>query len=204
MNSSDPSIAVWIERARAGNAEAQQELWDRFFPQLLRLAKSRLQRAPQRLGDEEDVALSVFQSFFRGIQENRFPSLRGEGDLWRLLSSMTHRKAIDWLRHANRQKRMALGESALLSPDQGERSQQTRPMSQVEGKPQSPLLELVVIEEVRRLMDLLTDDLRGVAVKKLEHHTNAEIAAALNCSVATVERRLKLIRQIWSEPESHA
>ncbi len=193
MNSSD-SIHDWIERAEQGNAEAQEEIWERFFSKLLLLARGHLQ-GRLRVGDEEDVVLSVLQSYFLGVQENRFPDVRGGDELWRLLSRMTHRKAIDWLRHAGRQKRFAVGESAMGI------DAQIHPMADVAAETHSPLLEIVAIDECRRLLSLLTTELQSIALRKLEGYTNQEIAAQQACSLATVERRLKLIRDIWSQSE---
>lgn len=188
------SVAMWVELARAGDADAQRALWERFFPELVRLARLRLQGAPRRVADEEDVALSVFQSFFRGAQENRFPDLRGGDSLWRLLSRMTHRKAIDALRRSTRQKRRSVGESALAGAD-------TTGRAGLDGLPAAaptPLLELIVADECRRLLELLKPELRQIALLKLDGYSNQEIADRQACSLATVERRLKLIREIWS------
>jgi DNA-directed RNA polymerase specialized sigma24 family protein len=41
------------------------------------------------------------------------------------------------------------------------------------------------------------NDLRAVAVAKMEDYTNQEIAQKLDCSAATIERRLRLIRSLW-------
>ena len=48
---------------------------------------------------------------------------------------------------------------------------------------------------------LLEDDdkLRATALAKLEGYTNRELTTRLACSLATVERRLQLIRRIWTE-----
>jgi DNA-directed RNA polymerase specialized sigma24 family protein len=55
-------------------------------------------------------------------------------------------------------------------------------------------------EEVQRLLALLPrDELRTVALRKMGGYTNAEIAAELGCTVATVERRLRLIRAVWTK-----
>jgi hypothetical protein len=43
------------------------------------------------------------------------------------------------------------------------------------------------------------DKLRSVAVWKLEGYTNAEIAARLGRAPATVERKLRLIRDAWAK-----
>ncbi len=53
-------------------------------------------------------------------------------------------------------------------------------------------------ESCQRLLDLLGDEqLRRIAVWKMEGHTNQEIADRLGCVVETVERRLRLIRSLW-------
>jgi DNA-directed RNA polymerase specialized sigma24 family protein len=55
-------------------------------------------------------------------------------------------------------------------------------------------------DEVRRLLGLLpNDEVRCVALLKLEGCTNAEVAGRLGCAEATVERRLGLIRSLWKE-----
>ena len=50
----------------------------------------------------------------------------------------------------------------------------------------------------RALLGRLGDaTLRQIALWKLDGHTNAEIARLLGRSEATVERKLKLIRELW-------
>jgi DNA-directed RNA polymerase specialized sigma24 family protein len=58
----------------------------------------------------------------------------------------------------------------------------------------------MVAEECDRLLGLLNDDLRSVALAKMEDYTNQEIAEKLGCSLSTVERSLRLIRKIWRSP----
>ena len=48
------------------------------------------------------------------------------------------------------------------------------------------------------LLELLDGDMRHIALLKLEGYTNEEIAAAMGCSLPTVERRLRLIRKAWN------
>lgn len=188
------SVTLWVELARAGDADAQRALWERFFPDLVRLARLRLQGAPRRMADEEDVVLSVFQSFFRAAEENRFPDLRGRDDLWRLLSQMTYRKVIDLLRHDARKKRRTVGESALPRVN----DPHSPGMAQLPDTAPTPLLEAMVADECRRLLGLLKPELQQIALLKLDGYSNQEIAKCQACSVATVERRLKLIREIWN------
>jgi hypothetical protein len=45
-------------------------------------------------------------------------------------------------------------------------------------------------------------ELRAIAVWKMEGDTASQIAARLGCALSTVERRLRLIRQIWESEEA--
>src|SRR5271165_6376539 len=58
-----------------------------------------------RAGDLEDVALSAFASFCRGVEGGRFPQLADRDDLWRLLVTITARKALHLARDERNQKR---------------------------------------------------------------------------------------------------
>jgi DNA-directed RNA polymerase specialized sigma24 family protein len=58
----------------------------------------------------------------------------------------------------------------------------------------------MVAEQCRLLLArLATDELRTIAVWKMEGYTNDEIAARLDCAPSTVERKLQRIRMRWLE-----
>jgi DNA-directed RNA polymerase specialized sigma24 family protein len=58
----------------------------------------------------------------------------------------------------------------------------------------------MVAEQYERLLGRLEKpSLRTIAQLKLEGYSNEEVAERLDCSLRTVERRLWLIRTIWSE-----
>ena len=111
------SVTHWVGQLKAGERDAAQQLWEAYFRRLVGLARKKLQGAKVRTADEEDVALSAFDSFCRGAEHGRFPQLGDRNDLWRLLVVITGRKAIDLIQKEGRQKRgggALLGESALL------------------------------------------------------------------------------------------
>jgi DNA-directed RNA polymerase specialized sigma24 family protein len=198
--SSTGSVTTWIEQLRAGNRAAAQPLWERYFSRLVGLARRKLEGLRRCAADEEDVALSVFDSFYRAAEQGRFPQLADRNNLWELLVVITVRKAIDLRQRATRQKRgggKVAGESALdglLGSEEG------RGIEQVVGAEPAPELAARVADEMQRLLGLLpTEEVRAVALLKLESYTNAEIAARLGCAEVTVERRLRLIRSLWKE-----
>src|SRR5262249_31982989 len=104
MDDATESISDWLQQLKAGEAEAAQKLWDRYSGDLLRIARQRLGSAPRGPADEEDVALSVFRSVFRGAAEGKFDHISNRDELWWLLLSVVKRKTVDHIRWIFRQK----------------------------------------------------------------------------------------------------
>src|SRR4051812_45861380 len=100
------SVTRWIGELQGGDQDAAAPLWEHYFRRLVGLARKKLRNAPrQAAADEEDVALSAFDSFCRGAQRGQFRELENRGNLWRLLVTLTARKAFDQVREGNAQKR---------------------------------------------------------------------------------------------------
>jgi DNA-directed RNA polymerase specialized sigma24 family protein len=190
--SSQGSVTGWLGLLLADQSAAAQPLWERYFAQLVRLAREQLRGAPRRAADEEDVALSAFDSFCAGARRGQFPRLADRVDLWRLLVVITARKAGRLVRDQRRQKR-----GGVVPAGAGDAQ---AALEQVAGREPSPEFAAQVAEECRRLLGVLNnDELRSVAVWKMEGCTNAEIAGRLRCAPRTVERKLRLIRTLWEE-----
>src|SRR5262249_59982732 len=118
-----------------------------------------LRGLPRRAADEEDVALSAFDSFCRGAEQGRFPQLESRDDLWALLVVITARKAIDLRQREGRQKRgggRVGGESVLdelLGDEDGAGG-----IGRVVGAEPTPEFAAQVAEELGRLLALLPSD----------------------------------------------
>ncbi len=188
---SSGSVTHWLGQLKAGDAAGAQELWQRYFQPLVGLARKKLQGKKPRLADEEDVALSAFHSFCKGAKQGRFPRLADRDDLWQILVMLTARKAWKLLRHEGRQKR-----GAGLAPADAD-------LEQIIGQEPTPDFALQMAEEFQRLLDSLEDELRQVALWKMEGYKNKEIAVKLKCVVRAVERKLWTIRKIW-EKDDHS
>jgi DNA-directed RNA polymerase specialized sigma24 family protein len=198
--SSVGSVTYWISQLQAGEQAAFQELWERYSQRLVGLARKRLRGAPCAAADEEDVALSAFDSFFRRAQEGHFPQLLDRNDLWQLLVLIAGRKASKLTKHERRQRRgggRVHHASALVG---GDGSANGPLFADMISREPDPALAAQLVEEYQRLLDELGDDaLRSIAELKLEGYTNEEIAAQLGRSLATVERKLRLIRDAWAK-----
>ena len=168
---------------------------------LVRLARQKLGASSRRVADEEDIVVTAFNSFFQGVQAGRFPKLEDRDDLWHVLVMLTARKAVNQLKHQMRQKRgegRQQGESMFLSPD-GE----MMGIDQIVGSEPSAEFAGQVTEECAALLDRLDDDvLRRIALAKLEGYSNREIATELGVQRRTVERKLRIIRELWSDAKN--
>ena len=198
MSHSEDSVSQWIDGLKAGDEAAAARLWQRYYRRLMGLARKKLGASPRRVADEDDVVLSAFQSFCQGAKEDRFPDLHDRDDLWHLIVRITERKAYDQLRDQTRKKRgsgLVAGESAFVdlqasSPGAG--------INEVAGPEPTPEFAAEMVEAVDRLFNQLADDeLRQIALHKLEGYTNEEIARKIGRCLPTVKRRLRLIRTRW-------
>jgi DNA-directed RNA polymerase specialized sigma24 family protein len=199
MSSLPGSVSLWLERLKAGQAHAVQPLWERYFRQLVGLAEHRLAGVRDRAADGEDLALSAFHSFYQGVERGRFPRLEDRDDLWQVLIMLTVQKAVN-LRERERRAKHGGGRVARASELEGSAAERADAFAEVMGREPTPELAAGVQEECRRLLAGLGDDeLRAVAVAKMEGYTNEEIAARLGRSLATVERKLQRIRKAWEQ-----
>jgi DNA-directed RNA polymerase specialized sigma24 family protein len=185
------SISVCIGALKRGDPEAAQRIWDSYFQRLVALARARLRGSARRVADEEDVALSAFDSFCRAAERGRLPRLEDRDDLWQLLVVITVRKACDLANHERRLSRGG-GRVFLLSDLDGPEAEA------VLGPEPTPELAAQVADQCRRLLGLLgSDTLRSIALWKMEGLTNEEIAGRLGCVRFTVDRKLQTIRKLW-------
>lgn len=194
--SDDETFQDWIRQLAQGDSAAMEGLWKRYFDKLRRYASQRMSAAVRRVADEEDAALSAIHSFYRGFSAGRYPRISDDTDLCRLLLLITARKSLRFVTRQRASKRgggLVRGESVFVSADADAR----RGIEQVLGQEPTPELAAMFTEESERRLELLDEELRRIALLKLEGYTNEEIAERLHCSVRTVERRVERIRSKW-------
>jgi len=192
----DDSVTQWIEQLRAGDDSAAGKLWQRYFHRLAGLARKRLQDIPRLPADGEDVALSALNSLCAGLEQGRFPDLADRDSLWRLLVTITARKARQVVRDENRQKRG--GGQVGGEPDEA------NGLEHLLSREPTPEFAAEVAEQFRFLLSKLDDEeLRAIALLKMEGAASEQIAARLGKALRTIERRLQLIRSIWAEEAAH-
>ena len=178
-------------RDRAANL-----IWQRYFRDLLNLARKNLGRRIRPRADEEDVLQSMFNSFCKRQRRGEY-DLAGRDELWRLLVTITLRKARNTVRNHRRDRR-DVGREQTESASVGDTSCPGWALEQMDAAGPSPGEAAVLNEALERRLACLGDpELRQVALWRLEGYTNRDIAKRLECTERSIERRLERIRSKW-------
>ena len=181
------SVTICIGNLKSGgasNADAQK-LWEHYWVSLVSLARRYLSR--RVAADEEDAALSALDTVFRGIQAGRYPRLADRDDLWRLLIFITKCKAQRQVRDELREKRGAGNNVGGLDLDQF-----------VSAEP-TPEFAAIAVEEHARLLALLDERQRQVALDVMAGYSGQEIADRIGLTRRWVETQKNQIRALWSQ-----
>jgi DNA-directed RNA polymerase specialized sigma24 family protein len=194
--SSPGSISVWLAQMKEGEETAIGQLFKRYWPLLVGLARRKLSGTPRRAEDEEDVAQKVFWNFCESLRAGRLPHLANRQELLALLSHITACQAINQIKHeigvAKRGAGRVQSEDAI-----GNASERSHGLDQVPALAMSPEESAILQDSYRRYMQYLPGSLREFAELCLAGYTHHEIALQKGCTERTVDRKLALIMAKW-------
>lgn len=181
---SEHSVTSWIAAVRTGDAMAAEQLWTRYFRQLMLQARLRMSNVSKSSYDEEDAALSTFQVLCKKLNEGQYASIADRQELWQLMLRVLIRKIGRRVKYQTAAKRCPTdNQASAVSIDQI-----AAPTSQE------------ISQECYDLISSLNDpNLERVALLKFEGYSNEEIAVQLQRTRRTIQRMLNLIRDLWEE-----
>ncbi len=168
---------------------AAQLIWQRYFRDLLELARNNLSKRIRQREDEEDVLQNMYKSFCLRQQRGEF-DLAGRDALWSLLVTITLRKARNTARKQGRDMRDVAREQTLLDHDE------THPATGCSSRWTPPTPHRPRWRCSTRRWQI--PSCASIALWRLEGYTNREIAEKLDCTERSVERRLERIRSKWT------
>ena len=147
------SFSELIERVKSGDEQAASQLVKEFEPVVRRELRFRLRDSRARLElDSMDISQSVLSNFFVRVATRQY-DLKEQGDLVKLLVTMTRNKVAENLRAQHRQRRdsrrtvQGVEGMALASAD-------PTPSRVLAGKEILQLVRQSLSGEERRLVDL--------------------------------------------------
>ena len=184
------SVTQWLIDMQAGDAEAINAVWDRYFHRLAVVVRGQMTTNRRAAADESDVALSAFHSFINAIRNGKFGGLSDRDQLWRLLVVIAKRKTIDLIRREHAKRRG------------GGKVQGDLLLGEVAGSEPTPEMASQLVDELRHLLEILRAQdamLELIATRKCEGFSNLEIAKEVSVSVRTIERKLNRIEILWNE-----
>jgi hypothetical protein len=86
------NVSHWIDLVKRGDSAAANRIWQHYFERLVQSVRRRLLGQNRAVTDEEDIVLSVFDSFYAAAEKGRFPDLSDQSDLWPLLLRSSRRQ----------------------------------------------------------------------------------------------------------------
>ena len=193
---SSGTITKAINGLETDRENASQLLWDHYFERLCRYSSSRIASDQKRLIDNEEVASSALYALIDGLENNRFNHVGNRDELWRVLLTVTARKASDARRYflcAKRGGGKVHGDSVFSVGD--------FKATVVDNRGDSDPWDCLEFESVYEdlLKQLPNENYRQITRLRLAGYSNQEIAKTLDCSARTVIRKLTLIQSILSK-----
>ena len=177
------------ERIDAGDREAIGRILAPLWPRLVRLADRLLWGKSRGDTDAEAAAQSAVRTYLRRADEGQFPNVAGSEDLFRLLATITCRKALKQIR---RQRRAVETNSPGRVGGSDASSQNIEDL--VAGTAEEQFDQIC-----REWFELLPErSLRSVALMTLHGYTQEEIGEAHGFTTRNVRHKLSRIRKIWS------
>jgi DNA-directed RNA polymerase specialized sigma24 family protein len=171
-------------------------IWDHFFRRLCAFAETKIYKRHRRLISADEIASNAFLALVDGIREKRFEKVRNRDELWKMLTLIAARKAVNLRKRHDRAKRgngqikggSVFGAAGINS------------VADFLQRDLAPDVGAQILDLSQQLLKRLpTDELRNVALWRMAGYSNVEIAEKLGCVERTVERKLNLIRAVWGK-----
>lgn len=176
-----------IERARLGDQDAWQVLFDDCYPKIVRVVRRRLSRPMRKLYDSTDIANEVMKSLAAKFDHFDFSSIDG---LRAFLIRAAEQKVVDGYRRGHAQKRDLTRDRPMQGGDDAVGWEPT------DDSP-TPSQVAVASEEEEILLEGQSGKQRTVLELKIQGLSNSEVARETGWHLRKVERFLEKLRGTW-------
>ena len=173
-----------IDRARQGDQQAWQVLFDDCYPKIVRVIHRRISRPLRNIYDSTDIANEVMKSLAAKFDQIDFSSISG---LRAYLIHAAECKVVDGYRREHAIKRDVLRTQSLMpGGDQGS--------FEIPDNGPTPSQIAVAGESEANLLRERGEDERSVIKMKVSGYSNPEVSKATGWHLRKVERFLKNLR----------
>lgn len=197
MNS---SVTEWITQLRNGHSSACDKLWPFYLKRLTAIIAKKLETSRKGVSDEEDVLIETCEICFRKIKEGNYPNIASRHDLWRLLTKIATRKAIDQIRKSKKGVDKITSHATQTVHTQ-ESSFELNQIDNFPGGEPTPEFAAMVADESRYRLSQVPTKMSEVVKLRMQGFTLKEISEKTGISLPTVQRYLNFVREVWSQDE---
>jgi RNA polymerase sigma factor (sigma-70 family) len=179
---------------------AAHAICNRFTAALLALCSHSLSQRLRAKADPDDLVQSAFAAFFARQTSKEPFDLKDRDALWNLLVTITLNKARNLANHYSAGCREVNREQPQEDDATDEGGALPAPMwmlARMDRSEPTPAEAALLKEEFELRLASLPEDLRQIALCKLEGCTNLEIAEKIGRVERTVENQLSRIRRRW-------
>ncbi len=194
------SVTGKLRCAKQGDELAFEWLWRRYYKSIVRQLETIAKNKGVKPIEPEDVAQNVFIALHEGLKHGAFHALDGRFQLWKLLTIIGLRQAINSAKKDSLERRSIQTYAYYGFPVIDQRSSRNiKDAHFVEA-----FEELRFMEEIEHGLSILDREppsqrLRELAILKIKGYSNTRIADELGWTRKTVALRLNLIFEIWRE-----
>ncbi|WP_437224376.1 RNA polymerase sigma factor [Planctomicrobium sp. SH661] len=181
----EPHFESLLVNARAGSEEAIAHLVNSFSPSVYRSIRRSLARSLRRTTDSDDIAQSVWKSFF--AMRDKHLCMESPEQLRGFLAQMAAHKTIDRGRRFFAQQRR--GEKAAANA-----AGENLPHFPADRKTPSPSEELIAREVLEKIAGSVPEKFAAVIKKRAEGATINEISEELGIPLRSLHRILQNAR----------
>ena len=194
------SVTGNLRLAKHGDALAFEWLWHRYYKSIVLHLETISKKKGLKPIEPEDVAQNVFIALHEGLKHGAFDALDGRYQLWKLLTIIGLRQAINSARKEALDRRSIQNSAACWQSLIDQRSNRNIKLAQIDKS----FYELTLKEEVEYGLSILDKEfpsqrLRELAILKMKGYSNTRIAEEFGWTRKTVAIRLNLIFEIWKE-----
>lgn len=192
-------LTLLLDRLQSGDTNAVDAIWDKCFEKLSSYARRRLKSMPASDRDGEDVALSAIDTFVRRVGKKEFSAVIDSEDLWRVLFDITAKRVA---REQRRQLTKKRGGGDVKNEVDLIKSDNSSVGVGINGKIDIRQQFFQQLDEDRNeLLESLASVPGGEMLVKvvelhLEGNTHKEISELLGVSISTIERNMKIAKEI--------
>ncbi len=183
---SDGRPSEWLNGLRKGDIDSARRIFEHFSQRLCRLAQQHLSSRVRQRTDGEDVVQSVFRTFFTRDRAGQF-QVDHSDELWRLLVTITVRKARGIWRKNNSEGRAIGREVSLDDSDRAQLAAFSQEPSVVEA--------IVLADEIETILHGL-DEANVTALElRMGGYSPTEAASHMGISRQAFYRLLEPIKE---------